>query len=177
MPRVMLLGRLPLAGQYQPPPGRLLQAGPGLYGLRRGGMGGLGATMEEICNDPGTMFAQALAAGFSGAASSGCTTRDGAPQDAGWCAASTGTAAANTALNAACTQARASASASGDPTALEDLRAQLEIERLRNESTMSLVQGMQQRPVAAPAVDYKPYIIGGLALVGIIGLVVVLKKR
>jgi len=172
MPRVMLLGKLPLAGQYTPPPGRLLQAGPGLYGVRRAG---LGLTMEEVCTDPATMFMQAAAGAFSGAASSGCRTTSGGQQaDAGWCAASTGTGTANTTLTAACQSARAAASQSGDPTEMETLEAQLEIERLRAQSTTNLAQ---MGAAARPAPDYKPYIIGGVALVAVVGLVYFLKKK
>lgn len=172
MPRVMMLGRLPLAGQYQPPPGRLLQAQPGLYGLRRGG---LGVTMSEVCNDPATMFMQTAGGLFSGAASSGCQTTGGHQADAGWCAASTGVAAANTTMTAACQQARAAAVASGDPTEIESLNAQLEIERLRAQSAMNLQTSMASRP--APKPDYTPYIVGGVALAAIVGLALVMKKR
>ena len=173
MPRVMLLGRLPLAGQYRPPPGRLLQAGPGLYGL-----GNLGVTMEEICNDPATMFIQAGTSLFAGAASSGCQTRDGRQVDASWCAASTGVTAANTSLNTACAAARTAAqntSSDADPTELETLRAQLEIERLRAQGSTNLAMASSAR--AGAATDYKPYIYGGIALAAVIGLIVVFKKR
>lgn len=166
MPRVMLLGKLPLAGAYVPPPGRLLS---GLNGRR----GRLGVTTEEVCNDPATLFMQTLAAGFSGAASSGCrTSSGGTAQDPGWCAASTAVGQANTTMSTVCQQARTSASASGDPTASEDLQAQLEIERLRASNQMNLAA---QSSARAP--NYTPYIVGGLALVGVVGLAVLLKKR
>jgi hypothetical protein len=174
MPRVMMLGRLPLAGQYQPPPGRLLQAQPGLYGLRRGG---LGLTTSEVCNDPATMFMQTAAGLFSGAASSGCATGTGGQAaDQGWCSASTGVAAANTAMNTACAQARAAQNSGVDPTAMETLQAQLEIERLRAQSSTNLVSSMQAG-AATRKPDYTPYIIGGVALAALLGVVLVMKKR
>ena len=169
MPRVMLLGKLPLAGSYVPPPGRLLQ--PGLYGVRRAG---LGLSTAEVCNDPATLFMQTLAAGFSGAASSGCRTGTGGQaQDAGWCAASTAVGQANTTMSTVCTQARNADSAAGDPTESENLQAQLEIERLRAQTQI----GSGAYGGAAQRTNYTPYIIGGLVLVGVVGLAVALKKR
>lgn len=173
MPRVMLLGNLPVAGAYQPPPGRLLQPQPGLYGLGR--VGRLGVTTSEICNDPATMFLQAGSGLFSGAASSGCRTGAGGQQvDAGWCSASTGVAAANTAMNTACASARSAASQQGDPTELESLRSQIEIERLRAQSTTNLAQTAAQQRQAA---DYKPYLYGGIALAAVVGLIVIVKMK
>jgi hypothetical protein len=180
MPKVMLLGNLPLAGAYQPPPGRLLMSEPGLYGLsgsgrRRRNMRGLGDTTSDVCNDPGTMFMQTLAAGFSGAASSGChTTSGGAVQDQGWCSVSTGVQSANTTLNAVCQQARASAQ--GDPTENQNLQAQLEIERLRAQSSANISAATAHAQVGAKT-DYTPYIFAGVGLVAVVGLALFFRKK
>lgn len=183
MPKVMLLGNLPLAGAYQPPPGRLLMSEPGLYGLsgsgrrRRNtrGLAALGDTTSDVCNDPATLFAQTLAAGFSGAASSGCrTTSGGAAQDQGWCTASTGVASANTTLNAVCQQARAAAH--GDPTENQNLQAQLEIERLRAQSSANIASASAHAQVGAK-VDYTPYIFAGVGLAVVVGAALYFRKK
>jgi len=186
MPRVMMLGSsVPRAGGYRPPPGIVVHS-PSLVGLGRinhvGGrrrIGGLG-TMQEICDDPATAFIQTGLEIFRSASASGCTqvTRDGrrVAQDEGWCAASRGTQAGNTAFDRNCTRVREAAQAeadANDPTEMSSLRAQLDLERQRSDM---LLQTRNVGATESAERDYTPWLVGGAVGLGVIGLVLLMKR-
>lgn len=97
----------------------------------RGGLGDV-----DFCTDPGWVFANNLMAAAGAAMSSAAGT--GEDRDDGWAAAGGTTTGAASAWRTTCTQVaqqRAQAAAAqGDPTEMDALRRQLEIERLRREA-------------------------------------------
>jgi len=163
MPRVMMLGNLPLAGAYRPTPGRVVGMTRGLHGL---------GDLLETCNDPGVAIGSALSS--SAGAGFGTATGDSTEAQAAraFGAAFSGFSAN---LSTACAQARAAA-ASGDPTAAQDLQAALDIERARNEGYQASISMQQQSSGGTVAKDYTPYyVVGGLGVLGLLAALFILK--
>lgn len=191
MARVMTLSGLPVAGAYRQPPGRILgelvlsgmgRSYRGDRDLRgelsrsyRGdrdlrGLGGLGLTTAEMCNDPASALLSTLSAGVAAGLA--------AQHDQGWQQAGSGVQAATTAFNAACTSARAAAAGqviSSDPAAQSTAAALAQIQALSQQQQSSAMQMQMQQQLSMqhslimglqPAVFY-----GGLALVGVLGAV------
>jgi hypothetical protein len=204
MPKVMLLGNLPLAGAYQPPPGRVVHsrhAPPSPPPELRGVLGSLGrlpydypyqvpfglsSSVSNIPYNLGRSPIQQRAATLRGVAEDKAAALAAAANVRDLCkaACAMGYAAPAQATDkarceAGCDAAFAASAAIINSTmipppadATPEEQASLQAER---DALMASLLAQQQAAQSTQKTDYTPYIIGGLALVGVVGLIVVLK--
>jgi len=212
---VGLRGRVPMAGAYRQPIGRIvgqahlgahegsasairaglmlpLLRGAGVGAMRqvipgaqrlptlRGGLrGGLGDI--DMCTDPGWVFMHSAMGAAGAAMSAGGAQGDG---DAGWAAAGGVTAGVSAAWAATCTaEARRraqEAAAATDPTQVDTLMRELELERMRREAEGDAYTRFASTQSAPPATGQIPnwvYYAGAAAGLGLVAYAVLGKKR